>query len=166
LAIASLCGLNIDELSTYLKDFEIPQGRGKINELKLDENKVITLIDDAYNASPKSMRVAIENFKLIEGAKILLLGEMLELGESSQQEHLSLKQVIEEQQFKMIILVGKNMKTLFEVLPKENTKYFEDTSSVQSYLLEILDNEDTLLAKGSFGSGVHKIVDSLLKING
>ncbi len=163
LSIASLCGLNMLELSKCLKDFDIPQGRGKISTLKIDKNKVITLIDDAYNASPKSIKSAIENFNLVKGSKILLLGEMLELGESSIQEHISLEKAILQQKFKRVILVGKNMKPLCEKLPKNNTKYFENIDIAQFYLLQILANEDILLAKGSFGSGVHKIVNNIIQ---
>ena len=56
----------------------------------------ITVINDAYNASPTSMRAAIDTLSTLTGRRILILGDVLELGENSKEMHISVGNYLEE----------------------------------------------------------------------
>ncbi len=82
-----------------------------------------TVLLDAYNANPSSMKVSLENFvKLQASQKVVILGDMLELGDESQAEHESLGQWLSQQNFTQVILCGPHMKhacvnTSFQYFP-------------------------------------------------
>ncbi|MFX5998924.1 cyanophycin synthetase, partial [Acinetobacter baumannii] len=67
-------------------------------------NKIIL---DAYNANPSSVKLAIENFaKIHADNKVILLGGMMELGETSIAEHAAIVNLIEQYRWKAVVLVG------------------------------------------------------------
>ncbi|MEP6948125.1 MAG: UDP-N-acetylmuramoyl-tripeptide--D-alanyl-D-alanine ligase [Ginsengibacter sp.] len=72
-----------------------------------------TIILDAYNANPSSMKAAIENFAAMEGdKKILLLGAMMELGRESTQEHAAVISIIDNYKWEAVVLVGESFGNL------------------------------------------------------
>ncbi|MFZ9213935.1 MAG: UDP-N-acetylmuramoyl-tripeptide--D-alanyl-D-alanine ligase [Sediminibacterium sp.] len=107
-----------------------------------------TIILDAYNANPSSMKVAIENFaKLAGDHKIVLLGAMMELGEHSLAEHLALLQLIAEYSFESVVLVGADFLTHQHALPQ--FIYFKTTAEAKAWLAAQNPMHAQLLIKGS-----------------
>lgn len=107
-----------------------------------------TIILDAYNANPSSMKVAIENFaKLAGDHKIVLLGAMMELGEHSLAEHLALLQLIAEYSFESVVLVGADFLTYQHALPQ--FIYFKTTAEAKAWLAAQNPMHAQLLIKGS-----------------
>jgi UDP-N-acetylmuramoyl-tripeptide--D-alanyl-D-alanine ligase len=107
-----------------------------------------TIILDAYNANPSSMKVAIENFaKLAGNHKIVLLGAMMELGEHSQAEHLALLQLIAGYSFESVVLVGDDFLAHQNALPQ--FIYFKTTAEAKAWLAKINPTHAQLLIKGS-----------------
>ncbi|MGZ5134117.1 MAG: UDP-N-acetylmuramoyl-tripeptide--D-alanyl-D-alanine ligase [Flavitalea sp.] len=115
-------------------------------------NKIIL---DAYNANPSSMRVAIENFaRMNVDNKILLLGGMAELGESSLQEHEELVQLIKEFNWKEVILVGGDfLKT------KNNFKKFANSAEAANWFKEQDFQNTSMLIKGSRSMQMEKVIE-------
>ncbi len=72
------------------------------NRSQLIERDGYDIIMDAYNSNPSSMEVAIENFKTLKGKKCIIIGEMLELGDISKEEHKILVNKCEESRFEKI----------------------------------------------------------------
>jgi UDP-N-acetylmuramoyl-tripeptide--D-alanyl-D-alanine ligase len=107
-----------------------------------------TIILDAYNANPSSMKVAIENFAKLAGThKIVLLGAMMELGEHSQAEHLALLQLINGYSFESVVLVGDDFLAHQNALPQ--FIYFKTTAEAKVWLAAQNPAHTHLLIKGS-----------------
>jgi UDP-N-acetylmuramoyl-tripeptide--D-alanyl-D-alanine ligase len=107
-----------------------------------------TIILDAYNANPSSMKVAIENFaKLAGDHKIVLLGAMMELGAQSADEHLALLQLIAGCHFTHVVLVGDDFLMHQYALPQ--FIYFKTTAEAKAWLVAQNPTHAQLLIKGS-----------------
>jgi UDP-N-acetylmuramoyl-tripeptide--D-alanyl-D-alanine ligase len=117
------------------------------------------IIMDAYNANPSSMKAAIENFLAIKHpASLIILGDMLELGESSVREHQSIIDMLMEQGIRPVICLGPNFK-----VPAKSAGYtwYPDVSAFQKALMNSPIRESFILIKGSRGNRMEKIVDLL-----
>ncbi|HKH61799.1 MAG TPA: UDP-N-acetylmuramoyl-tripeptide--D-alanyl-D-alanine ligase [Flavitalea sp.] len=110
---------------------------------------------DAYNANPSSMKVAIENFaRMHSDNKILMLGGMAELGESSLEEHEELIQLINQYEWKDVILVGGDfLKT------KNQFKKFENSADAAQWFREQKFEDVSILIKGSRSMQMEKVME-------
>jgi UDP-N-acetylmuramoyl-tripeptide--D-alanyl-D-alanine ligase len=129
------------------------------NRSQILKTKTNTLLLDAYNANPTSMNVAIDNFCKMKGdQKIMILGDMLELGEENINEHLNILNKIKKSGISNLILVGK---TFYSLADHINAKCFNNIDELREYLkLEPL-NKSLILIKGSHGIHLEKIIDLL-----
>jgi UDP-N-acetylmuramoyl-tripeptide--D-alanyl-D-alanine ligase len=122
-------------------------------------NDHATIVLDAYNANPSSMQVALENFnKSFDGYKIIALGEMLELGNESMEEHQRIGQLIKEINPQQLILVGNNFKAVATSL---NANYFENSEQATTWLKANLPTSYSILIKGSRGSKMEKLMEAI-----
>lgn len=113
-----------------------------------------TIILDAYNANPSSMKLAIENFaKQPYPDKILLLGSMAELGPESQQEHKYILELISQYQWKEVVLVGEEFK-------KVNTSYkqFANSTDAAGWFRQQNFQQVAALVKGSRSTQMEKVL--------
>ena len=120
-------------------------------------NKNILL--DAYNANPISMQVAIENFNQLENSsKLMILGDMFELGNESEKEHLqTINQVIKTKI--PSIFIGEHF---FKVQIKNDTvQYFKNIQDFFDQQKALSINEELLLIKGSRGMALERILEHL-----
>ena len=113
---------------------------------------------DAYNANPSSVRAALKNFKALERAnKIIVLGDMLELGEFSEQEHRDIAIQALDSGADLVVLVGP----LFEAVKQEGALYFNNSVEAGADLARRNLKDSTLLIKGSRGIALEKVVEAL-----
>lgn len=132
----------------------------EMNRSQVKKTKTNTIILDAYNANPSSMFLAIENFKeKTNENKVLILGDMFELGEYSYQEHYKILIQLLNSHFKQVILVGLNFHELKKDFPQYS--FFSSTNELKDFLVHNLITDSILLIKGSRGMQLEKIVDSL-----
>ena len=118
-----------------------------------------TILLDAYNANPNSMEAALANLKSMPAErKVVILGDMLELGEASQPEHLRLKSLIEAVGPEKVFLVGKQIAPLADAMPQ--AQLFGHRDELKSYLEANPLGEVTVLIKGSRGIGLEKVLDA------
>ncbi len=130
------------------------------NRSQLKKTEHNTLLLDAYNANPTSMGAAIDNFIEFEAqTKSLILGDMLELGTESEQEHRNMVKKVSVNSFDYVFLVGG----IFSRIMIQNPK-IQSFASVD-LLIEFLQNKpiqnQTILIKGSRGIKLEKIIDFL-----
>ena len=118
-----------------------------------------TLIVDAYNANPTSMEAAIKNFSNIQTAenKVLILGDMKELGEDSEVEHNKVLALIKSLGFTRVYFVGSE----FAKVAGSEFACFENVELLAEYLTTNQIFDSTILIKGSNSTRLTKIVDSL-----
>lgn len=119
-----------------------------------------TLILDAYNANPSSMKAAVGNFCDMPGeSKIVILGEMLELGMESDKAHEEIVELALQGHFDKIFLVGNNFEHCQE---KCNfITWFKDTETLLEYLKLYPVKESFIFIKGSRGNRLERIVEYL-----
>jgi UDP-N-acetylmuramoyl-tripeptide--D-alanyl-D-alanine ligase len=129
------------------------------NRSQLIRNEKNTIIMDAYNANPTSMMAALQNFaNLKNDEKCLILGDMLELGETSEMEHQMIADYIENQDFSAVYLVGPNfMKTK----DSDKKKKFDTIELLKNYLKTQPIENKFVLIKGSRGIHLEKILEIL-----
>lgn len=116
-----------------------------------------TLIVDCYNANPSSMTLSLENFfKNGNKLKTVILGEMLELGESSEAEHQKVVDMIVEKGIEHVFLIGKNF---FKVNCPDHFKRFENVEMLKNKLNTDELKDRLILVKGSRGNKLEKVLD-------
>lgn len=153
-AVGNHFGVSSSDIKAAIENYEPSNQRSQIIR---KENATIVL--DAYNANPSSMQVALENFnKSFDGYKVIALGEMLELGDESEQEHERIGQLIKENKPQQLILVGKNFK---KVAVSFNANYFETSDAATEWLKANLPSNFTILIKGSRGSKMEKLLEAI-----
>lgn len=119
--------------------------------IKWGNNEVIL---DAYNANPSSMKVAVENFAQLPGSsKILMLGAMMELGDTSIAEHQALLQLIEQYTWEAVVLVGGDFAKLTHPFT-----YFADAQQAKEWLQSRNPQQSLILLKGSRSMQMEKVI--------
>ncbi len=153
ITIGTFFKLSPDQINKGISDYVPQNNRSQLS--KTDRN---TLICDYYNANPSSMDAALSNFSKMEaGKKVMILGDMFELGEHSEAEH---KAVIEKAlalKAWQTLFVGKH----FFAARTEGALFFEDTASVSAWLDQNPISQATILVKGSRGMALEKLVGKL-----
>ena len=166
IAACHFMGLDIEKVCTSLRTQTELDGRGATIHLTLDSRSTL-LIDDAYNASPSSMKAAILDVaSRPEANKILILTDMLELGEFSDEMHAGLTPDIIQAQPSRVILVGPAMKKIKKALkPFTIVHAFEGVEEAKSAIDSLIDGTDVILVKGSHGSGAYMLVQHLKSLS-
>ena len=114
-----------------------------------------TIILDAYNANPTSMKAAIENFAKMEGDnKVLMLGGMMELGSESITEHRLILSLVNKYKWKAVVLVGGD----FYKIPNPYIN-FENSIQAKSWLHQQKFKNTQLLVKGSRSMQMEKALE-------
>lgn len=123
--------------------------------LKKNSNDIIL---DAYNANPSSMAVAITNFLQLENQnKIMILGDMFELGEESKEEHKAIVDSLSNQTESLCYLIGK---AFYEnKISSEYVKFFETFDAFAHYLKTIQFKNNIILIKGSRGMALERTLE-------
>lgn len=123
---------------------------------QLIEKKDIIIILDAYNANPTSMQAAIKSFRNYNAKrKVLILGDMFELGESAAIEHQIIAELASDSNFEKLILLGDNF---FKTQGIESKKHHSFSDFKTCFNQDDYKNT-TLLIKGSRGMALERIVD-------
>ena len=154
--------LDIEEHLPALSSFQALSGRGEVF-LCERQGCELTVMDESFNASPASMRAAIEAMSLQKkGSIVLVLGDMLELGENSQALHESLEDCILKLAPSRVLLCGKEMAALWNKLSKHvQGRLFADIDELCKGIDPWLRSGDHVLIKGSHGTGLWQLVEKL-----
>lgn len=159
IAVGLSLGYPLERIIEALEQAELPRGRMRI----LPGAGTTTLIDDTYNASPIAVAAALDALASVrtEGRKIALLGDMLELGAFSEEEHRKVgrraKEVLD-----LLITVGKRAAWIADEAQKagmdpDAVMEFPDSDSAGEWMRGHLAAGDIILLKGSQGSGENRI---------
>ena len=117
-----------------------------------------TIILDAYNANPSSMKAAIENMAAMKvPVKVLILGDMFELEEEAEQEHRNVGKLLKQHAFDRVLLCGKLMKSAKEEYPE--ALLFESKDLLAQELKHHPLSNATVLVKASRGIGLETVVE-------
>ena len=145
-------GVPIETIKSALEDYVPTNSRSQL--VKTNHNEVIL---DAYNANPSSMEAAVRNFaSLSRSNKIVIVGEMLELGNYSQDEHNRIASIIKSLSFTNVIFIGKGFEH-----ESEGHLFFIDSEACAKYLKQKPIKDAIVLLKGSRGVKLEKIMVQL-----
>lgn len=135
----------------------IPENNRSQEQITAHGNR---LIIDCYNANPSSMEVAIANIASKEGAKLLILGDMLELGQWSESEHCRILELAASIGRVEMILVGEHFRKAAHSLALDAV-CFKSTAEAAAYLAQSRLSNRTILLKGSRGIALEKLINYL-----
>ncbi len=163
-AAASLSGESDSDIKKRLCRFEKPKMRQNIFDVG-----GITIIEDCYNASPESMKAALDvEAGLLKqrgvGRSVALLGNMLELGESSRELHRSVGEYAAEKKLQKLVTFGELASEIADASGISDAVRLEDITAHEKaadVLMGILQKGDILLVKASRGVAAEKIIEIL-----
>lgn len=150
--IGKYLGVKASLICKAIEEYQPTNNRSQLKET--DKNM---LIIDAYNANPTSMHAALENFDHMDvNHKVLILGDMKELGPDTDLEHQKVADYVSHHNFDRVIFVGDNFSRITTDYPR-----FKDLDSLKFYLKENPIEDSYILLKGSRGVQLEKCIDVL-----
>ena len=161
LAAVAALDLDISQAADSLNDFNELPGRGAVSAGLLD-GTAMTLIDDSYNAGPASMKAA---FATIADTppQIMVLSDMLELGEGAAAAHAALAPAITALRPRVLITIGAMMADMASLLPGSIEHHAAGAPAEASTALRAaLHDGDRVFIKGSNGSGAWRVAAEIL----
>lgn len=148
-AIASYFSVPMQDVALSISSYVPSNSRSQF--IKGERNNIIL---DAYNANPSSMKVAVENFAEVEAeSKMLILGDMLELGEESQGEHAKVVALLSDLGFTDVMLVGGEFSKV-----ESQYRCFAATADLIKFLKDSNITGKTILIKGSRGIALEQTI--------
>lgn len=160
---AALCiGIDMDKAVTGLGNFTNTDKR-----LHIISARGMKIIDDTYNASPDSMRVALDVLAGIKSLrKIAILGDMFELGEEEEKYHREVGDYASQKGIDVIISVGKNAEQISIAAKESGTQafHFESKDMLINVMSQWVRKGDAILIKGSRGMAMDEIAKQLMEI--
>ena len=160
-AVSITLGLEWDWLQERILTFKPPKGRCRILNYKS-----ITIIDDTYNANLESCVAAIDYLMAFagDGRKIVVFGDMLELGDASKEQHEKLGLKCSEASLDAVFTIGQEMKYTQSVIKGVPINmYYDDRGALVSYLKSELKDNDKILFKGSRGMKMENILSEVFE---
>jgi len=149
IATALVQGFSLEEAVNAVKDYKLPVGR--MNPIEGVKDTMI--IDSSYNASPESVKEALDVLAVSAGRKIAVLGSMNELGSVSERKHREIGGYAVERA-DVIVTVGDEAKWMGEEavtagFNNENLQHYDNAISAADYVKTVIREGDTILVKGS-----------------
>jgi UDP-N-acetylmuramoyl-tripeptide--D-alanyl-D-alanine ligase len=155
-AAASAVGASLEEIALGLGDFRAVSGRLQLKPGARDS----WIIDDSYNANPSSVRAGLDVLRSLAGVTWLVLGDMAELGESSQDSHAHIGSYARECGIKRLFALGPLSSRAVETFGSGG-EWFADADSLIRRLQAELSPGVTVLIKGSRINRLERVVQAL-----
>jgi UDP-N-acetylmuramoyl-tripeptide--D-alanyl-D-alanine ligase len=143
-------GLSIEEIGAGLSSYKPVNNRSQL----IEKGKA-TIIMDAYNANPTSMKAALESLSELNGTTIAILGDMFEMGTYAAAEHQHIADLVEKLNINQIYLIGEN----FSQTNVNKSKLFVNFETFKIDLPVSSNSKATVLIKGSRGMALERLLD-------
>lgn len=145
-------GVEVGEIAEAIERYTPTNMRSQI--LK---KKGKTFVLDTYNANPSSMAASLQNFAQFEGSKTIIIGDMLELGDESAEEHITILNLAHSLGFDEIITVGDDFKSA----NSDGEAYLNAAELAKRLAVKNVIGENVLL-KGSRGIALETVLDAIV----
>lgn len=164
--LAAFVALGIDPVRTLpaLQNLRPVTGRGNRTQLIFTAGKApIDILDETHNASPIAVKAALKTLDLYQSAtrRIVILGDMLELGPESPDLHAGLAEAVRKANPDLILLCGKMMAHLAKALGDKKTRHYPDSAALVEEIGTLVSPGDAIMVKGSRGSKMRLVIDAL-----
>jgi UDP-N-acetylmuramoyl-tripeptide--D-alanyl-D-alanine ligase len=159
IAVGRIFGIEFDEIIESLRNIEEEKMRLTIYSTASG----IKVINDAYNASPDSMKSALEVLKQVDGErKIAVLADMLEMGDYAEEGHRLVGKYVVQNGIDLLITVGNNSRFIAEGaresgMNSNNVFFFRDKQEAGNFLDTLVEKNDVILFKGSRGMRMEEL---------
>lgn len=157
--------INVEDMQKALSDLYVTENRTEW----LKAANGADILSDVYNSNPTAAIEVLDNLKqLSTGRKIIVLGDMLELGSASKKLHESLASHIGPNSFSKVYLVGNEMKALYDLLvqkyqPADISWYSKDQlAELTDNIKKEMNSDDTILLKASHGIHLENVLKELI----
>lgn len=169
MAAVKAAGSDMALAAMALKQMTPPEGRGERMKIELRVGGDITLIDESYNANPASMRAALETLSgstvQARGRRIAVIGDMRELGETSDDLHSAVGDLVDQLDIDRVFCCGPHMATLQGRVSKSKLAgYTESSTELVSMVTEEINPDDLVMVKGSLGTNMAPIVEAIQQL--
>jgi UDP-N-acetylmuramoyl-tripeptide--D-alanyl-D-alanine ligase len=153
IAVAEFFHLSPEQIKQGIERYA-PQNNRSQWVLGKNNNKILL---DAYNANPSSVEMALKTFKEIQGNKMVLLGDMFELGAHEAKEHQAILELCEELNFNAVVLIGE---AFYKAVSKSNKIHlFQNKTDARQFVSEQARENLSVLIKGSRGMKMEELLD-------
>ena len=161
LAAVAALGLDPAQAIAALEEFVPLAGRGLRREIAVGRGTAL-LLDESYNGNGASMRAALDVLRLQPARRrIAVLGDMLELGDAGPAEHAGLADAVTAS-VDCLFTCGPLMRNLFDAVPDEIRSFHAvNSAALAPVVAKALRGGDTILVKGSLGSGMKRVIDAI-----
>lgn len=162
-AVCKAFGHDIGSVSDAFTTFKLP-------DMRIEQQRVgnITVINDAYNANPESVRAALRYLSGIDttGRKVFICGDMLELGSESEQLHREIGESVAKLRLDLLWTVGNHASEISKAakssgMPETQVVSFKEVSEITASDVNELRDDDIVLIKGSRGMHMENIIEKL-----
>jgi UDP-N-acetylmuramoyl-tripeptide--D-alanyl-D-alanine ligase len=164
-AVVSLLGISTEEVVKAIEKLAPLAGRMKI----ISGIKDSTVLDDSYNSSPIAARMAVEALARVQtsGRKIAVIGDMLELGKFSAEEHRELGRLLAPVA-QYAVCVGLRTRRVAEMMlslsfDENNISCFDTSAEAGNFLQNFIQPGDLILVKGSQAMRLEKMVEQIMR---
>ena len=155
---AEALGTSLESIAKGLSQF-----KGVVGRLTPKVTKQGAMIlDDTYNANLSSVLAGIDVLRSFEGKRVLVLGDMGELGENTQAHHEAVGSAAADAGLEILLTCGKASLAATHAFGKQ-AQHFNDQKALADALTPMLDDATTVLVKGSRSSAMEKVVERLLE---
>jgi UDP-N-acetylmuramoyl-tripeptide--D-alanyl-D-alanine ligase len=152
-ACALVVGAPMGAIAQGLSAFEPVKGRSRTLALT-QGGRTITVIDDTYNANPDSVRAAIDGLAELPGPRLLVLGDMGEVGDQGPQFHAEVGEHARSRGIEQLLTLGAQSKAM-------KGRHFEDVDSLTQAVLAELPKAASVLVKGSRFMRMERVVEAI-----
>ena len=157
-ACALAAGMSLDAIVKGLENFEPVKGRSKSSEWQI-EGHAFTLVDDTYNANPDSVRAAIDVLAELPAPRLLILGDMGEVGQQGPEFHQEVGAFAKASGIQTLFTLGDLCVHSSKAF--EGASHFTDMDNLQQVVLAQISAYNSVLIKGSRFMKMERVVDAL-----
>jgi len=164
-ACALASGVSLDQIGEGLAAFEPVKGRSKATGLRLGAGHALTLVDDTYNANPDSVRAAIDVLADLPGPRLLVLGDMGEVGDRGALFHAEVGAWARERGIETLFALGRESAhsvAAFTAPGVADARHFEDIESLKAAVLAQMPRAASVLVKGSRFMQMERVVQVIV----
>ena len=168
IACSLASGVSLEKIAEGLDAFKPVKGRSRASALHLEGGAAITLIDDSYNANPDSVRAAIDVLAALPGPRLLVLGDMGEVGAQGAGFHAEVGAWARERGIETVYALGDDSRHSIDafnarthVTRRAVGQHFSDIEVLNAAVLAALPNVSSVLVKGSRFMRMERVVQAI-----
>lgn len=166
IACSLASGVSLEKIAEGLAAFEPVKGRSRASDLRLPGGHAITLVDDTYNANPDSVRAAIDVLASLPGPRVLVLGDMGEVGDQGPRFHAEVGAWARARGIETVLGLGRETAhsiAAFDDTGAADGRHFDDIESLNAAVLAQLPHAASVLVKGSRFMQMERVVQAIAK---